>query len=287
MATLEKFSETHFIQWLENKGYTERTKKEYLIYYKKLKVFADLNQGSADMFCQSHEGNRVARSFLKTFIQFMLRNPMANLLTEPEVNLLRGIDIPLLKKQERKEPQVISKDEVFRIENCCRSEASKLMVLIAYNCGLRVSELCSIKIHDFNWEEWKIDKTKMGRLTLIGKGEKTSVLPVKPEIMQRLGEWVNNDWGKIYGSLKEIPQETILFPVSVRKFHKLLANASEKALGKRINPHRLRHSFATNLLEHNIDIKTIQRLMRHKDISSTQIYLHVDNKRLDEAIEKF
>lgn len=150
----------------------------------------------------------------------------------------------------------------------------KAIFELLYATGLRVSELINLKRSDLNLEG--------GFLIVLGKRSKERVVPIGSHALSALKEYLR--YSKVKGPY--------LFPG--RKGNRLTRQAVWKIIKKygthvtsQISPHTIRHSFATHLLERGADLRSLQVLLGHEDISSTQIYTHIEKERLKEAIKKF
>jgi|SRR3989344_1580209 len=184
-----------------------------------------------------------------------------------------GID-PTLKikrpKKEKKLPNVLSKEETKNLLDSLDSKKSKLMVSLIYACGLRVSELTNLKVNDLSFDE------KIGHVRQ-AKGKKDRIFNIPSFLEKNLIKQFNKQ--------KENNQEYLFSGpkgnLSSRNIQKIVNKASKKAnIQKEVHPHTLRHSFATHLLENNIDIRKIQELLGHSDLSTTQIYTHISSEEI-------
>lgn len=180
-------------------------------------------------------------------------------------------------KKERRIPQTLSREEVKKLLKEIRNEKSKLMVGLMYAGGFRVSEIISLKISDINIPE------KIGYIRQ-GKGRKDRVFNIPDFLTEEIQE-----------QMKKQDKEEFLFTgrngkLSTRNLQKIVSSAAKRAGLKNVHCHTLRHSFATHLLEDGVDIRKIQELLGHADLSTTQIYTHVSTeelKKIKSPIEKF
>jgi integrase/recombinase XerD len=175
-------------------------------------------------------------------------------------------------KKEKRFPAVLTKEEIKLLLDNLPNKKSRLMVSLIYACGMRVSELTSLKIVDLDFEE------RTGHLRQ-AKGKKDRLFNIPDFLFDDLK------------SLKEHQEQTkqeYLFSnpttgerMSTRNLQKIVAKAVQRAgIKKSVHPHTLRHSFATHLLENNVDIRKIQELLGHADLSTTQIYTHISSEEL-------
>jgi integrase/recombinase XerD len=201
---------------------------------------------------------------------YIKRDPSANLETPKSWQSLPKFLVPEEVDRLLDSPDV-STDEGLR---------DKAMLEVLYATGLRVSELVSLKMSDLNLD--------LGFLVTLGKGSKERTVP--------LGQSAVN-WTKKYLAARPRllgrQNSSYLFvtpkgqPVTRQSFWKTIVSYGEKARLGHITPHLLRHSFATHLLENGADLRSVQMMLGHSDISTTQIYTHVTNERLREIYKKF
>ena len=188
-------------------------------------------------------------------------------------------------KVERKLPQVLTGKEVelFLEQPECtdlKGYRDRAMLELLYATGIRVSELIELNVSDLNLPG--------GVLRCFSKG-RARIIPLYPTAVRALGEYVNN----VRPQLVDAVGETALFVnmngerMSRQGFWKLIKYYQEKAgIQKDITPHTLRHSFAAHLLENGADLRSIQEMLGHADISSTQIYSHMVKKQLQDVYRK-
>jgi integrase/recombinase XerD len=173
-------------------------------------------------------------------------------------------------KKEKRIPTVLTKDEIRALINSIVSRKSKLMISFLYACGFRVSELVNLKIKDINFEE------KTGKVTQ-GKGKKDRIFNIPEFLIEDLKEQVELQKKSNQEYLFTGPKDKL----SSRNLQKMVHKAALKAgIKKDVHPHTLRHSFATHLLENGTDIRTIQVLLGHSSISTTELYTHISREEL-------
>ena len=182
-------------------------------------------------------------------------------------------------------PIYCSEDDVKKLLSSFGKEDKdiyeKTLLEVLYSCGLRVSELCTLKMNDIHFDE--------GILKIKGKGDKERIVPIAGpcvEQMRLYSSAIRPKWEK-----KKLPNFFInpYGRVCTRQYvHQLIKRkVAELDLNPNVSAHSFRHSFATHLLEGNADLRVVQELLGHSDIQTTQIYTHIQNKRLTEAYDQF
>lgn len=155
------------------------------------------------------------------------------------------------------------------------------MLELLYATGIRVSELIDLNLTDVNLE--------MGYVRCFGKGSKERIVPLGSVAVKHVSEYLRN--GRV--KLVRVKEESSLFVnhhgrrLTRQGFWKIIKKyAREANIDKDIMPHTLRHSFATHLLENGADLRSVQEMLGHADISTTQIYTHVTKSHLKEVYSK-
>jgi integrase/recombinase XerD len=282
----------YFRDWLRQKKLKENTISNYICCYFEMGDFV-FNQQSVGKFLDGHN-NPTGRAFLKNVQDCLLLNADFLELPSEVFNEISKVRIPKVSgRRIEKIIRPLTEQQIRMIEASLETEQSKLMLLLSYHCGLRLQEMIGIKLNSFNWDVWKTETDKMGEVIVFGKGNKEGIAIVPSWLMKRIGSYINNNL-KLFGSLN-----SSLFSVGSRTWHNYLAEAGVKSgvtqldeNGKviettQVNPHKLRHSFATNLLKKGADLTIVQEALRHKNISSTQVYLHIDKEFLKNRLEEF
>ena len=173
-------------------------------------------------------------------------------------------------KRERKIPAVLTKEEVRNLFDAIPTKKSRLMLELIYACGFRVSELISLKVDDLDFEE-------MIGYVRQAKGKKDRIFNIPKFLEKRLRK---------QSKIQQENKQEFLFTgpkgkLTDRNIQKIVRVVAKKAnIRKVVSPHTLRHSFATHLLENGVDIRKIQELLGHADLSTTQIYTHISTEEL-------
>ena len=173
-------------------------------------------------------------------------------------------------KKENRIALVLTKEEIKKFMESFQNKKSKLMVSFIYSCGFRVSEIINLKVRDLDFNE-KIGYVRQA------KGKKDRLFNIPSFLLEELK--------KQYEKQKQKNQEYLFSgpkgKLSDRNIQKIVRIAAKRAgIEKPVHTHTLRHSFATHLLEDGVDIRKIQLLLGHSDLSTTQIYSHVSTEEL-------
>ena len=219
-------------------------------------------------------------STIKMFFRFLVSEGHS------KENPARLLETPRLA---HKLPVILSMDEVERLLNRPKvstqkgkRERDRAMLELLYATGLRVSELVGLKVLNVNLES--------GYVRTLGKGSKERLVPIGEKANVAIREYLSN--GRLL--LEKGAESPYLFlnfrgrQLTRQGFWKLIkTHAINSGISKNISPHTLRHSFATHLLERGADLRSIQIMLGHSDISTTQIYTHVESERLKEIHKKY
>ncbi|MFH1154172.1 MAG: site-specific tyrosine recombinase XerD [Pseudomonadota bacterium] len=201
-----------------------------------------------------------------------------------EINPVKTINIP---KTGMHLPGVISPDEVDRMISAPdlaipRGLRDAAMLEVLYGAGLRVSELVSMNVRDINLDA--------GFVRVFGKGSRERVVPIGAHARDMTSAWLASGRPRMLGS----HTSQFLFvaragnPMTRQGFWKVLKRYAVLAgIGTNVTPHTLRHSFATHLLEGGADLRSVQTMLGHSDISTTQIYTHISRQYLSDMHRKY
>lgn len=211
-------------------------------------------------------------------------------LSKKNIKSLNPDKIELAKVGQRS-LDLISTDELNRLLNSPNTKTlkglrDKAILETIFSTGMRVSELCSLN-RDIDLQR--------DELTIRGKGEKVRIVFLSPEAKDTINKYLSyrTDFDEalfisISPRSKAMQREEKSIRISPRSIERIIKHHAIKAgITKKVTPHVIRHSFATNLLENGADIRSVQVMLGHSNISTTQIYTHVTNKRLKEVHKKY
>lgn len=200
--------------------------------------------------------------------------------------ITRDVAEPVSRPKLRKHlPDVLSIEEVDKLLSIETKTVfdyrNKAMLELLYGTGLRISEMLNLTFHDID--------IKNCTLRCIGKGNKERIVPISEYIIDSLNEYLS-----VRNQLSKGRRCEYIFLSSYGRkmtrqgFFKFLKNElAIKNINKNISPHTLRHSFATHMLEHGANLRVIQELLGHSDISTTRIYTHISNKQIKDDYKKY
>ncbi len=213
---------------------------------------------------------------VKSFYRFLVMS--GELDTDP----MELLDYP---KKPQHLPDVLSVEEVDLIESCIdlsqtEGQRNKAIIETLFSCGLRVSELCNLKLSDLYLDE--------GFIRVTGKGSKQRLVPISPKAIKELRLYFID---RNAVCVKE-GYEDYVFVSKARKknlsrimvFHLVKELVEKAGIKKTVSPHTFRHSFATSLLEGGANLRAIQAMLGHESISTTEMYMHIDTSHLREEL---
>ena len=226
----------------------------------------------SNLYEKKYSKNTVSRhiSTLRSFYKYLLKE---NIVSK---NPMIFISNP---KKDKKLPKFLYENEVEELLDIPDKKNPKgireaLILEFLYSTGVRVSELCNVKLSDISFSD--------NRIKILGKGDKERYVLFGSKLNDLLNLYLNESRPFFEKEKKEY-----LFlndsgnQMHDRRVRTIIDNIVKKGEGKiHISPHMLRHSFATHMLNNGADLKTVQELLGHEDLSTTQIYTHISNERL-------
>lgn len=281
---IEKFTE----YLLFEKKYSPNTIESYQNDLQKFNEYVDKNNKQIDRkYMQNYieylskemNPKSVSRniSTLKSFCKFLMLNK------EIKTNPMEEISNPKIRKSL---PKVLTEEEINKLLDIPLNNhfdyRNIAMLELMYSSGLRVSELVNLKVNDVDLDE--------GLVRIFGKGSKERIVPLDDYAIDEINTYITSHRRELF----KHGENDYLFlnnhgeKITRQGFFKILKKiAQEKNIKTEFSPHTLRHSFATHLLKHGADLRSIQELLGHSDISSTQIYTHITNERLKKNYTEF
>lgn len=228
---------------------------------------------------KKNSANSISRKLvsLRMFYIFMVKEGIV------KNNLMSSFALP---KKDKKLPIVLSQKEMIEILESIKpidaiSSRNRSLVELLYATGMRVSELLKLTLNDLN--------IKMGFVKVIGKGDKERLIPINSYVGTILEDYINK-----YRDEFSSKNDSLLFynkhgnPLSREEFYHILQTIVQTtSVMKNVSPHTIRHTFATHLLENGADLRSIQELLGHSDISTTTIYTHISNKKIRQEYQQF
>jgi len=277
------------------RGLSQNTLESYARDIKKLSLFLDTNEISISPI-------KIKEDLIQQFIYEIAKkvNPRS------QARIISGLrsffdylifenyresnptDLIEAPKIGRKLPDILSEDEINELINAIdlsksQGERNRTILETMYSCGLRVSEVITLRISDLFFDE--------GFIRVVGKGNKERFVPIH----YRAQKYILSYSKDIRSHLKiEKKFEDTLFlnrrgkGLSRQMIFMILKDlAIQINLNKKISPHTLRHSFATHLLKNGADLRAIQQMLGHESITTTEVYVHLDNSFLKSVVEKY
>ena len=259
----------------------ERDLKKLLVFLEKLNItkYSDIKEEICsawigDLYSQNNKPKSIQRhlSSAKGFFRFLKKN---NLIDSSPFELVTA------PKSSNTLPDVLSPEDVEQLLNFKPSNTIEIrdmaIVELMYSSGLRVSETVNINIGDF--------EENMSFLRVIGKGSKTRLVPMGRFAIKAINNWLI-EREKILNNTDALFLNSKGARLSVRSVQLRLKKMATKQGLPPVHPHMLRHSFATHMLESSGDLRTIQELLGHSSLSTTQIYTKLDYQHLAKIYDK-
>jgi integrase/recombinase XerD len=213
---------------------------------------------------------------MRSFFKFLI---LEKIIKENPTELLEN------PKTGKKLHEFLTIDEIELIINQIdrskkEGERNLAIIEVLYGCGLRVTELIELKISEIYWEE--------GFIRIIGKGNKERLVPLGKIASKHLKIYLNEI--RVHQKVKDLFVDHVFInkngsKISRVMIFKIIKKLTEKSgIQKNISPHSLRHSFATHLVEGGADLRSVQEMLGHQSITTTEIYTHLDKNYLKQTI---
>jgi len=244
--------------------FVEKTQHDYIRHVKDFTAFLGRSPDTATpedvRRYQLHLTNAGVRATTVNAMVSALRFFFSVTLDRPSVTRLLAV-----VAEPRKIPVVLSPEEMARLLEAAPGPKYKAALSVAYGAGLRVSEVVALKVSD-------VDSKRMLLRIEQGKRRKDRLAMLSPQLLELLRDW----WRIARPQVWLFPGQDRINHLTTRQFNRAVHAAAEVAdIKKRVTPHTLRHSFATHLLEQNIDIRVIQVLLGHAKLDTTALYTRI------------
>lgn len=272
------------------RGYSEHTIKAYLKNINELAIYLQelgINQwpqAQSEMLrryvMEVKKAGLKARtiqlklSSIKGFFKFLLHR--RSITTDPS-------ELLVIPKSDKPLPKNIEVDEVTQLLNFVPEQTidyrDKAMMELFYSSGLRLSELANLNVPDLDM--------KQGELIVTGKGSKQRLLPMGKQAQTAIEQWL-----KLRAEFNKTESPALFLSklgnrISVRQIQQRLTHwAKKQGLNNTLHPHKLRHSFASHMLESSGDLRAVQELLGHANLSTTQVYTHLDFQHLAQVYDR-
>ena len=286
-----------YLDYLEvEKNRSVKTRENYgryleaFVKYAKVKNLEDISVDSITQFRlylarQKKEDGDPLKRVTQAYYIIALRNFLKYLLKQDyEVLSPDKIELP---KIARRQIEIIEYADLERFLNApasgtLRGLRDKAILEVLFSTGLRISELCNLD---------RYINVERGEFTVRGKGEKLRVVFLSDRATQALKHYLDkrSDADEhLFVSLSKNEKPKIIGKITPRAVQRLVEYYRKKAgIAKRITPHQIRHQFATDLLSNGADLRSVQEMLGHSNISTTQVYTHVTNKELKDIHDSF
>lgn len=271
---------SQYLEYLElEKGLSHNTidsyRRDLYDFAEKESEINSINRNSINLYIRSlKERNLAATSVIRKIASLRGFFKWATSMGIIEKNPASTLEQP---KIPRRLPKVITIKEIDEILEIELNELQEVIIELLYSCGLRVSELVNLKINDIDL------KSKYVRC--FGKGSKERIIPMGAKALSKIEKYLpHRDFvmQKYDMTTKKLLMNESGRLINRQDVYNLIRNCG-KSIQKKISPHTLRHSFATHLLENGADLRVVQELLGHSDVSTTQLYTHISKKRLKEV----
>jgi len=251
---------------------------------------------------------KAKREHLKSFLHFLKKNKQSARTMSRKISAIKVLygylskylgwkniaDDLTFPKLEKKLPKYLSEKEVKKLFEVADKDTSdvgmrnKIMLYLLYVSGMRISEMVNLNVAQVQFDT--------SHITVSGKGGKGRAIPIAPEVMKLLNTYVNDVLPKLVERGSKKLKNDFLFPIiyagkikpiSRQAFWSILKDLWAKTGSKKtISPHQLRHSLATHMLKKGVDLRSLQMLLGHENLSTVQIYTHLEVSYLRDVYDK-
>jgi len=290
MDSLKELIEEFLRYLLIDKGYSNNTIESYK---RDLLTFLEYNKNK--------NINNISSNDLKQYIKYLNNKNLNDKTISRHISCLKSFykflvienkikdnisEVLFIPKTKKSLPNTLTEEDIFKILDIKLTDnysyRNKAMIELMYATGLRVSELINLKLQDIDL----INEV----VRVFGKGSKERIIPIGEMAVISLKEYISK-----YRSLmlKKYNNDYLFLNnhgnnMTRQGFFKIIKGiAKEKGINMEISPHTIRHSFASHLLKYGADLRTIQELLGHSDISTTQVYTHITNEELKQNYKDF
>jgi len=231
------------------------------------------------LFCEK-DPRKISKKDINDYLYSLKERNMSGNSLNVHLNALKFVFEKILNKRflvkinysktPKSLPIFLTKEETIRLINSIKNNKHKLMIKLIYSAGLRVSELLNLRINDLDFDN------NYGFVRK-GKGNKERLFIISKNLKQELVDYIKEN---------NLDRDLFLFPsynghISVSSVQEIVKRAAKDAnIKKRVSPHKLRHSFATHLIENGYDITSVQFLLGHNSPKSTAIYIHMASPKM-------
>ncbi len=261
---------TEFLEHLKSLNYSNETIINYKMDLENfLEFFKDkeinkqhLRSYFIELFNKGYSQRSILRkrASLNSFLKFLIKK---GIISENPLILIPKIKVPKTLPKTLSQTQLNKILDDWKVKNFDEL-FNKAIIETLYSSGLRASELCKLRVKDIDF--------KNEQIKILGKGSREAIIPIGKRALNLIEMIIRE---------KHLGENDLIFPINRYKVYRIV----RKFLNA--HPHILRHSFATHLLDNGADIRSVQTLLRHKNLSSTQIYTHVSLRKIKESYEKF
>ena len=281
--------EKALLSYLDAKDLDQKSKDKYLEFYHKFaNVHGELNQENLDTFLK-HNNNPPARAMLNHLLKAISRWEFP----QEMIGLVAKLDIPRRTgKKEKKDPLVLNYKELsylieHMIGDSITNERDRLAILTQWWGGMRITELIGINYKDLEIENYNKDKKfqKIKIRSESAKFKKEGYCYIPSDVYFRITQYISRRNQISQSYVQKINSGENIWGFSNSAYDKLVREKTKHILGRAYNTHSLRHGRGTDLIKKGVPIEKVKEILRHKDIGSTQIYIHLADSDVEGSVK--